>query len=179
MKKIVIVCGLIAGFITGGWTVFFIYISQGSMDFENGMLYGYLSMLVAFSFVFVGIKNYRDNVQGGQITFGKAFKVGVLITVIASTVYVGLWLIEYFFVITDFTETYTAHELTKLKAAGASAAEIAKKSKEMAEFSQLYKNPFMNALMTYCEILPVGLIVALLAAAILRKKPEANDIAMV
>jgi hypothetical protein len=172
MKKIVIVCGLIAGFITGGWSVFFIYISQGNMNFEHGMVYGYLSMLVAFSFVFVGIKNYRDDVQGGAISFGKAFQVGILITLIASTIYVGLWLIEYFFVITDFAESYTAHELTKLKAAGASAAEIAKKSKEMADFSKLYRNPFVNAAMTYCEILPVGLIVTLLAAAILRRKAD-------
>lgn len=157
--------------ITGGWSAGFIYFNRDSLDFQHGMLYGYLSMLVAFVFVFVGIKTYRDDVLSGQISFGKALKVGMLIVAIASTIYVGLWLIDYFFFIANFSEIYTAHELNKLKAAGAGAAEIARKAKEMAEFSRMYKNPLFNAIMTYCEIVPVGLIVALLAAAILRKKP--------
>jgi hypothetical protein len=172
MKKIVIVCGLIAGLITGGWSAGFIYFNRDSLDFQHGMLYGYLSMLVAFMFVFVGIKTYRDNELGGQISFGRAFKVGMLIVAIASTIYVGLWLIDYFFFVTNFADAYTAHAVSQLKAKGASAAEIAKATKEMANLSRTLNNPFMNAVMTYCEVAPVGLIFALLGAAIYRKKAD-------
>ncbi|MDB5005209.1 MAG: hypothetical protein JWQ34_3434 [Mucilaginibacter sp.] len=175
MKKIVLVCGAIAGLIAGGWAVFYIYLCSNKMDFDNGEIYGYTAMIVAFSLVFVGVKNYRDNNLHGQISFGKAFQVGILIVMVASTIYVVLWLIDYYCFISNFAEIYTAHVLDKLKASGASTVVIAKKAKEMAEFSRMYKNPFFNAIMTYCEIVPVGLIVALLAALILKRKTKLND----
>jgi hypothetical protein len=89
---------------------------------------------------------------------------------IASTVYVAAWLIDYYFFIPDFGEKYTAHMLDKLKASGATQLEIDKQTKEMAEFSSMYKNPFFNAMMTYVEILPVGLIVTLISSLILKTK---------
>jgi hypothetical protein len=66
------------------------------------MLIGYASMLIAFSLVFVGIRNYRDKFNEGVISFGKAFKIGIMIVLIASTMYVVAWLIDYFFFIPDF-----------------------------------------------------------------------------
>jgi hypothetical protein len=174
MKKIVLICGLIAGLIAGGWAVFFIYLCRGNMNLENGMIYGYTAMLVAFSLIFVGIKNYRDNHLGGYITYGKALQIGLLIAFVASTVYVVMWLIDYNFFVPDFDVTYGKHEVEKLKAAGASAAAIAAKTAEMAEFSRDYKNPINTAMWTYFEILPVGIVVSLFAALILKKKKPDN-----
>jgi Protein of unknown function (DUF4199) len=127
-------------------------------------------MLIAFSLVFVGIRNYRDKYNGGVISFGKAFKTGIMIVLIASTIYVVAWLIDYFFFIPDFMEKFSAHELDKLKAGGASQIEIDKQTKEMANFAKMYKNPFFNAMMTYVEILPVGLVVTLISSLILKRK---------
>jgi hypothetical protein len=173
MKKIVLICGLIAGLIAGGWAVFFIYLCNGNMQLANGMIYGYTAMLVAFSLIFVGIKNYRDNHLGGYISFGKAFRLGLLIAFVASSVYVVMWLIDYYFFIPDFDVTYGNHEVDKLIAKGASAADIAAKKAEMVKLSQDYKNPLFVIMMTYIEILPVGLIVSIFAALILkRKKPD-------
>ncbi len=93
-----------------------------------------------------------------------------MIVLIASTIYVVAWLIDYFFFIPDFVEKYSAHELDKLKASGASQIEIDKQTKEMANFARMYKNPFFNAMMTYAEILPVGLIVTLISSLILKRK---------
>jgi hypothetical protein len=67
-------------------------------------------------------------------------------------------------------EKYSAHELDKLKASGAGQAEIDKEAKEMANFARMYKNPFFNAMMTYVEILPVGLIVTLISSLILKRE---------
>src|ERR1017187_9822075 len=72
------------------------------------MLIGYASMLVALSLVFVGIRNYRDKYNNGVISFGKAFKIGIMIVLIASTIYVVAWLIDYFFFIPDFMEKYSS-----------------------------------------------------------------------
>jgi ethanolamine transporter EutH len=174
MKKVVIVCGLIAGLIVSTMMLITMAIYTSSGDFDNGMIYGYASMLLAFSLIFVGIKNYRDKYNNGFISFGKAFKVGILITLIASTIYVIVWLIDYYFFIPDFGEKYAAHMLEKLKASGASEIEMAKQTKEMASFSTMYKNPFFNALMTYAEIIPVGLIFTLISSFILKKKLNTN-----
>jgi hypothetical protein len=177
MKKNIIIYGLIAGIVVSILMQFIVnYIShcKGNVDFDTSMLIGYASMLIAFSLVFVGIRNYRDKYNEGVISFGKAFKIGSMIVLIASTIYVVAWLIDYFFFIPDFAEKYSAQMLDKLKASGASQIEIAKQTKEMANFARMYKNPFFNAMMTYIEILPVGLIVTLISSLILKRKTAKN-----
>ena len=175
MKKNVIVYGLIAGIIVSVFmlsTVNYLSHCEGSVDYNTSMLIGYASMLLAFSLVFVGIRNFRDKYNNGVITFGKAFKTGLYIVLIASTIYVLAWLVDYFFFIPDFMDKYAAHMVDELKASGASAAEIEKQTTEMAEFGEMYKNPFFNALMTYMEILPVGLLVTLISSLILKRKQQ-------
>lgn len=172
MKKIVIVNGLIAGLIVAAMLFITAAIYHKNGNFEGGMWVGYASMLLAFSFVFVAIKTYRDKHNGGLISFGNAFKIGLYITLIASTFYVVAWLIDYYCFIPDFGEKYAESVLQKIKSAGASAAEIAKKTKEMESFKAMYKNPVAVTLITYLEILPVGLLVTLAAALILKRKAK-------
>ena len=144
----------------------------GDIDFKNGYYYGYGLMILAFSLIFVGTKITRDKYNGGTISFGKAFRVGLYITLIASTVYVILWLIDNYFFIHDFAARYSAYMLEKLRASGASEAEIAKQTAQMASFSEMYKNPFFVILMTYAEIIPVGLIVSVISALTLKRKSK-------
>jgi amino acid transporter len=172
-KKNIIIYGLIAGIVVSILMLFTVnYIShcEGNVDYETSMLIGYASMLVAFSLVFVGIRNYRDKNNGGVISFGKAFKIGIMMVLIASTIYVIAWLIDYFFFIPDFAEKLLVQMLDKLKASGASQIEINKQTKEMASMGKMLKNPFFNAMMAYVEILPAGLIVTLISSLILKRK---------
>ena len=173
MKKTILTCGLISGIVVSIlmlYTVNTMSHCEGNIDYDKSMLIGYASMLIAFSLVFVGIRNYRDKYNEGVISFGKAFKIGILIVLIGSTIYVVAWLIDYFFFIPDFMEKYSVHMLDELKASGASQLEIDKKTQEMVSFGMMYKNPFINAMMTYMEILPVGIIVTLISSLILKKK---------
>lgn len=174
MKNILLRYGILAGFIS--LIGFHITLLSGHDDFENGMLYGYASMLAGFSLIYVAVKNYRDKHNAGVITFGKAFKIGLYITLIASTIYVIVWLIDYFFFIPDFGEKYMAYYISELKASGASQTEINAKMEEMKTFGEYYKNPFINALITYSEILPVGLLVSLITAALIKKQTQLNQI---
>lgn len=151
-------------------TVNYLSHCEGNVDYDTSMLIGYASMLIAFSLVFVGIRNYRDKFNEGIISFGKAFKIGTMIVLIASTIYVIAWLIDYFFFIPDFMDKYATHMLDELKASGASQLEIDKQAEEIARFGKMYKNPLFNAMMTYMEILPVGLIVTLISSLILKRK---------
>jgi hypothetical protein len=169
MKKTVLTYGLIAGFIVCVWinVAIVVGMDHGTMS----MVFGFAAMIAAFSFIFVAVKNYRDRNNGGIISFGKAFMIGLYISLIASTIYVITWLIDYHFFVPDFMDDYARHTLDAMKEAGKPATEIAETAKEMEQYKEYYKNPFMIALMTYTEILPVGLIISLLAAAILKRKP--------
>jgi Protein of unknown function (DUF4199) len=133
-----------------------------------GMLVGYLTMLVALSMVFVGVKRYRDTALGGVIRFWPAFGVGLGIAGVAGLCYVIGW--EAYMYATDysFAEVYTKQLLAEKAATGASVAELAKLAAEMAEFKVQYANPLFRMPMTFAEIAPVGIVVALVSALILR-----------
>mgnify|MGYP006192027287 CR=1 FL=1 len=145
-------------------------------DFEPSMILGYAGMLIAYVFVFLGIKSYRDNHNNGVITFGTAFKIGMLISLIASTIYVGVWLIEYYCFFPDFMDKYVETAINKLDKATLTAAEIKAETDKLNMYKELYKNPIWVILITYSEVLvPIGLLVPLICALILKKKPTTNE----
>ena len=169
MKKTIWTFGIIAGLICSVWMAGFILMGKYD-DFDNGMIYGYASMLIAFSMIFVGIKNYRDKQLNGSINFKTAFTIGLFITLIASTFYVVTWLICYYNFLPDIGDKYVAFKLNEMKQNNLPPAEIEKFAKDMKQFSETYKNPFFNALLTYTEILPVGLIISVISGLILKSK---------
>ena len=144
---------------------------RGTIDFDNMELLGYSAMVLSFLFVFFGVRSYRDNVAGGTIGFGKAFQVGILITLVTCAVYVVAWQITYYGFIPDFFDRYSEYVLARMRADGAAEAAVQAKAAEMAGLAKLYVNPLFNALITFLEVFPVGLIVTLVSAAILRRKP--------
>jgi MFS family permease len=174
MKKNVIVFGSIAGFIVSAFMAVSMLLVSKNSNFEGGMVLGYTSMLIAFTFIFVGIKNYRDKYNNGLITFGKGFKIGLFIALIASTFYVITWVIEFNFFIPDFMEVYAEHMIKQVRESGAKQIEIDKQLVEMAEYKELYKNPLLMVLITYREILPVGIVVSIISAFILKRKENAE-----
>ncbi len=174
MKKIVLRFGLASGVILVLMTVVPLGMSGGAINFDQGELIGFSAMVLSFLLVFFGIRSYRDNVAAGTIGFGKAFQVGFLITLITCMMYVVAWEITYFNFIPDFLDRYTAHVLAKMRASGESEAAIGKEAAKMATMAKYYANPLFNSAITFMEVFPVGLIVTLVSAAILRKKPRAD-----
>ncbi|HTF80408.1 MAG TPA: DUF4199 domain-containing protein [Cytophagales bacterium] len=170
MKKIVTIYGLLAGAIVTSVMVYSIAKSYAQENFDSGMLLGYASMVIAFSFIFVGVKKYRDNHVQGQFSFGKAFLIGMYISLIASTLYVIVWMLYYYFVIPDFMDRYCAYMLKDAQSNGSSAEALKVKAEEMDRFKQMYKNPIWVVLLTYSEILPVGLLMSVIAALVFKKK---------
>jgi len=170
MGRIVLVFGLISGAIAAGlmWILIAVQ-NSGKVDLENGMVFGYATMIIALSLVFFGVKSYRDN-NGGHITFLKGLQVGILISLICGVCYAASWELYYRGSGQEFLQKYTAHNLNKMKQDGASDAEIEKARADAEKFMEIYENFFVRFGFTLMEILPVGIIVTLISAALLRKR---------
>ena len=173
MKKNVWVFGLISGLIITALMVYSVINCYSNPHFKENEVLGYTGMLVAFSFIFVGIKNYRDRYNNGIISFGRAFKMGLFISLLASTFYVATWLVEYYVFFPDFMDKYGAHMINRAKADNLSPAAFDKKVAQVNSMKAWYKNPVMVILITYMEVLPVGLVISVISALLLKKKTSA------
>lgn len=175
MKRIVITYGLISGAIAGGFLLTTVLLwENGYLRFDMfnyGVLLGYASMLVAFSMVFFGVKAYRDSNAGGSIGFWKALQVGLLISIIGSIIYAASWEV-YMQAYPGFMERYVAGYLEKMRASGIAQTEIDAAAQSLASIQELYRNPVYRFGFSLMEIVPVGVIVSLLSAAVLRRRPE-------
>lgn len=170
MFKTLLKYGLIAGLVAGGLLAFVTLAFHDQIGFGAiGMAIGYASMLVALSAVFVGIKAHRDQDRGGVIGFWRAFGLGLGISLVASVGYALAWELVLHITRMDFMGAYTEHLLADLRAKGASAAQIARTTKEMADFRSMYANPWVRLGMSMSEILPVGVLVSAISAGLLRK----------
>lgn len=166
LKKILpygLTAGLIAGVLQSATTI-------GMADHppKYGLLLGYATMLIALSAVFVSIKRYRDDDLGGVIRFWPAFGMGVAMSFIAGIVYVVAWEAAVALTHMDFAGTYSATLIEQQKSKGVSAEELARIVAEMARFKVQYANPLFRLPMVFIEIFPVGVLVSLVSAGLLR-----------
>jgi len=174
MKRIVLTFGLISGAIAA--LMMFVTIPfVERVSYEYLTVLGYTIFVACFLMVFFGIRSYRDNVGGGTITFGKGFKVGILITLISCAIYIISWEIVYHNFLPDFLEKYTSYQIEKMRAEGATPEQLNRQMQENQQFLQWYKNPIIRYGFTLMEAFPVGLLITLISALILRRKTPKGD----
>lgn len=163
MKRTILTYGLISGAI-----IILGMIATIVLSAKHSLFLGYLIMLVGLSAILLAVKSHRDKVLGGVIKFWPAFLIGLGVAVVAGIAYVAIW--EGYLAITHyrFMDDYTAQMLAAKKAEGLSGAAYDKLAAEMAQMSRNYANPLYRLPMTFAEIFPVGLLVALVSAALLR-----------
>jgi hypothetical protein len=169
MRRIVLGHGVASGLVISAMllaTVPFL----DRLGFDLGAVLGYASMVAASLFVYAGVRRYRDTVAGGTIGFGRAFGVGMLVVAVASLCYTATWQAMYARIGPEFMARYQAHALEQTRADGASEAELERKRAELARYAELYRNPAVNAAITFLEPLPVGVLAALATAAVLGRR---------
>jgi hypothetical protein len=154
-----------------GTIVIAVIVAGLAFDLPNhfqSMWFGYLVMLTALSLVFVGVKRFRDVECGGVVGFSKAFAVGLGIAAVAGLVYVAGW--EAYLAASgrDFMTDYAAATLADMRAAGATAAELTSVEADMAWAIEAYRHPPQRMAITFTEIFPVGVLMALVSALTLR-----------
>src|SRR5882762_2827464 len=173
MKKTILTFGLISGALSSLMMVATVPFLD-KIGFDKGEYFGYTAIVLSFLLVFFGIHSYRDNVGNGQITFTKAFAVGISITLISCIFYVLTWEVLYFHFLPGFLAKFGAHMIEKLKASGAGPAAIQAQLQQVKKYKEMYDNPLLNAAMTFIEPFPVGLVITLVSAAVLRKKAQSQ-----
>jgi hypothetical protein len=181
MKKTVLTFGLISGLVIsvlmGGQLLIADKLGSG-----HSLVLGYTMMVASFLLIYFGIRSYRDNNLAGQISFGRAFACGILITLITTVCYVAMWEIVYFNFIPHFMDSYFAAQIHKVQSSGLDPATTAARVAAIQRSQQSYQNPLINMAYTFMEPLPVGLIITGVSAAILRRKvavePTAAPVSM-
>lgn len=179
MSKTVVIFGLISGVLMSIWVVVGMTFHE-AIGWDKSEVLGYTAIVLSFLLIFFGVRSYRDNVAGGTLSFGRAFSVGALIALVGSAMYVATWQVMYY--TTDanlYLEKYQVHVVQQARAKGESQAAIDKRVADLQKFAEMYKNPAVNVAVTFIEPLPVGLIIALVAAGILRRRPLSGSAAAV
>jgi uncharacterized protein DUF4199 len=137
-------------------------------DAPYGMVVSYLIMLIALSAVFVAVKRHRDVDLGGVVKFWPAFAMGLGVSFIAGILYVAAWEAAQAVTHMDFASTYAKSVIEHQQAKGLSGQELARLRAEMEAFKVQYANPFYRLPMTFIEIFPIGVLVSLVSAGLLR-----------
>jgi hypothetical protein len=166
MIRMIFIYGLIAGLLVG--IPLSLITAFAHIDGSLGMVVGYLTMLVALSMVFIAIKRRRDRDQGGVIRFWPAFGMGLGISFVASLLYVASWEATVAAIHLDFGSVYAQSVIAQAKAHGATGEALQKVIDQMEQFKVQYANPLYRLPMTFIEIFPVGVLVSLISAALLR-----------
>ncbi len=168
MVKKILTYGAVSGAIAGGLMSFVVLNFHDQSFGAGGMAIGYLTMLVALSLIFLAIKRHRDADLGGVIRFWRAFAIGLGVSFVASVIYALAWEATLAATGMDFAQAYAQAVIEKQKAAGVGPEALAKLTAEMARFQSMYANPVYRLPMTFVEIFPVGVLVSLISAALLR-----------
>jgi len=171
MKKTVVTFGVISGVVSSLMmlgTIPFMH----RIGFDHGLIVGYTAIVLSFLLVFFGIRSYREQ-AGGTLTFTRGFTVGILITLISCAFYVATWQLIYFKLQPDFIDRWETYAVEKVRAEGGTPEAVEATRRQMRSFKEAYDNPLTNAAYTFMEPFPVGLLVTVISAAVLRRKPGA------
>ena len=170
MKRTVLTFGLLSGTVSSLMMLGTIPFME-RIGFDHGLVVGYTAIVLSFLLVFFGIRSYREQ-AGGAITFGRAFTVGILITLISCVFYIATWQLIYFKLHPGFMDKWEAYAVEKALADGGTPEEVEAKRRQLRSFKEAYDNPLTNAAYTFIEPFPVGLLVTVISAAVLRRKPR-------
>lgn len=168
MLRYIVTYGVIAGVVVGVPLSAVTLTMSGHAMMSYGMLIGYLTMLIALSAVFLAIKRHRDVDLGGVIKFWPALMLGLGVSAVAGVIYVIAWEVSCAVAHADFAGAYARAMIAEQEAKGVSGVALARFKAEMDQFKVQYANPLWRWPETFAEIFPVGVIVSLVSAALLR-----------
>ncbi|WP_421813517.1 DUF4199 domain-containing protein [Flagellimonas sp.] len=168
MKKTVLRFGLY-----GSITICILFLISwfvlNDLPYSTQEVLGYVSMVIALSFVFIGIKQYRDKENDGKVSFKKALLIGVLISLITALAF-GILDVFYTEVLNpDFMTEYYNQSVETMKAS-LPEDEFEAKLTEMESQKELFSNPLFSFALMAMTVFVIGFIISLLSALVLQRK---------
>jgi len=168
MSRVVFAFGILAGLVVALPMMAIMILLSPATFMAGGVVYGFATMILALVAVFLGIKHYRDRALGGVIRFGTAFLVGLGISTVASVIYALGWEVSLAASGLDFAEVYNKSLLEAARARGAADDELRTIAEKGADFAIMYSNPLYRVPLSFIEMFPVGVVISLISAALLR-----------
>lgn len=169
MLRRILSYGTVAGLLVGIPLFCLTFVLHGHSE-KYGLIIGYTTMLIALSTVFVAIKRYRDSELGGVIKFLPAFGLGLGISAVAGMFYALAWEAALAVMHGDFANNFAASQIAHEQARGLSGEALAKVKATWEQWAASYHNPLYRLPQSFTEIFPVGVLVSLVSAALLRNR---------
>lgn len=168
MKKTILRYGIYGGITIMALFMVSLYVGEG-LDYTTQEIIGYASMLISLSFVFFGIKHFRDQVNNGVVSLGKAIVIGLAISLITAIAFGLLDFIYVKYINPGFMEEYYTNNLAQLQET-LPAAEFEVKKAELESQKELFMNPVMSFVLMSMTVLVIGFVVSLISGLILQRK---------
>jgi hypothetical protein len=167
MKKIILKYSLISGSI---FLISMIITGVFKTKMGNGWdeIIGFTALILSFAMVYPAMLSYRNSLPDQKIKFLQSLKIGLIITIISCIVYVIGWLVIYYTLIPNYWDRYAAITAEKMRHHGDSAADIKKETESILQ----YKKPYLNAMEAFLETFPIGVLISLISATIVRLRKK-------
>jgi len=171
MKNTIIKYGIYA-FITASvlFLAGFLIGKQIDLDFNTMAVFGYASMVLSLLFVFFGIKHFRDHINNGKVSLGKAIVIGLLISLFAA---IGFGIVDYIYTSSinpDFAVEYKDYAMAQLQDANLSAEELKTKTDELEASMGMMESSTAMAFIMFATVMIIGFIISLISGLILQRK---------
>ena len=171
MLRIALIYGLLSGIVSCIPFLLFPMSSEATTDMKKATITGLICILLAAALVFLAILSYRKQL-GGAISFREAFVSGLYVSLISALLYASVWEVYYNTRGQKFVEVYTTMQVRQMEKDKKPVTEIEKRKQEMKKWGDDYRKFPVRFITTVGEVLPVGIVVSLIAAAILKRKNE-------
>jgi len=167
MKNIILKYGAYAaGIIVILFSFSWLFLEGTSYSIQE--IFGYAVILISVSFVYFGMKDYRDKVNDNKLTFVEGLKLGVMIVAIPSVVF-GLYNVFYVEILNpEFIDEYYTHYAEKMKLS-MTPEEFKIEFAKMEADQEMFRNPIFQFLLMGLTVFFVGIIVTVISTLILKK----------
>ncbi|TRX59585.1 DUF4199 domain-containing protein [Fulvivirga sp. M361] len=168
MKTIILKNGIYASLCVVGIPLIFWSLADEKPNYDLDEIIGYSTMILCMAFVFLGIREYRDQELNGSISFGKALKTGLYIALIPSIAFGIYDLIYIMYLDPDFYDNYYNHYIQELQGE-LSGNDLKKAIVELNEQRDFFRNPGIQFMVMFLTVFMIGIIFSIISSFILKK----------